>query len=55
VPEPKERSIVGQWLVVGIGSSVSARWYRYASALLTSVFLLIVGAGARLGAWQLPA
>jgi hypothetical protein len=51
--EPKERSVVGQWLMVGTGSSVSARWYRYGSTLLTSVFLLVVGAGNLLGAWQL--
>jgi hypothetical protein len=52
-PEPQERGVFGQWLMVGTGSSVTARWWRYAATLVTSVGFLVAGAGCLAGAWQL--
>jgi hypothetical protein len=45
-PEPEQRSVVGQWAMVGTGSSTTARWYRRSGVLLVGVGFLVVGGGA---------
>ena len=49
-PEPERRSVVGQWAMVGTGSSTAARWYPSAATLLVGLGFLVVGIGALAGA-----
>lgn len=51
-PEPKRRSVAGQWAMVGTGSSVPARWQRSGATLLVGLAFLVVGIGALAGAWR---
>jgi|1185.fasta_scaffold42691_2 hypothetical protein len=51
-PEPERRGVLGQWAMVGTGSSTTARWYRRSVTLIVGLAFLIVGVGALFGAWR---